>query len=175
AGAQRPAAGPGVANRCAGAAHGDPQPIAPGCGDGRGPAGACRVGRCMWNHGPMAATLELSAAEARRTALRAQGLLGAPDRRAGVAGVLHRLGAIQLDTISVLARSHELIAYARLGPVGRVAVESAYWSGGAFEYWAHAASIIPLEDWPWFQARRVKARRDPKRQPPARAADEIRR
>ena len=32
--------------------------------------------------------------------------------------MLRRLGAVQLDTISVLARSHELVAYARLGAVG---------------------------------------------------------
>jgi uncharacterized protein YcaQ len=83
---------------------------------------------------------ELSAAEARRAALRAQGVLGAVDRHSGVAGMLERLGAVQLDTISVLARSHELVAYSRLGPVGRDTVERAYWSSGrTFEYWAHAA------------------------------------
>lgn len=87
--------------------------------------------------------------------LRAQGMYGAPDRRAGVPGMLRRIGAVQLDTISVLARSHELVAYARLGPVGRAAVEEAYWrSGRAFEFWAHAACILPIEDWPWFESRR---------------------
>lgn len=90
--------------------------------------------------------------------LRAQGFVGRPDRRAGVAGVLRALGAVQLDTISVLARSHELVPYARLGPVGRPAVESAYWSrpAVAFEYWAHAASILPIEDWPWYAMRRAR-------------------
>ncbi len=106
--------------------------------------------------GPVTA---LSADEARRLALRAQGLLGAPDRRGGVHGVLRHLGAVQLDTISVLARSHELIPYARLGPVGRDAVESAYWSGeNAFEYWSHAACVLPIEEWPHFAFRR-RARR----------------
>src|SRR5919199_3810113 len=89
---------------------------------------------------------DLSADEARRLALYGQGLLGAADRRAGVSGLLRRLGAVQLDTISVLARSHELVPYARLGPVGRAAVARAYWGGtgprpgpaGAFEYWSHA-------------------------------------
>ena len=85
----------------------------------------------------------LSADEARRIALRAQGLVGAPDRRGGVPAMLRALGAVQLDTISVLARSHELVAYARLGPVGRARIEDAYWGGGAFEYWSHAASILP--------------------------------
>ncbi|SEN58615.1 hypothetical protein SAMN05216267_100713 [Actinacidiphila rubida] len=103
--------------------------------------------------------LSLSADEARRIVLRAQGFLGAPDRRAGTRGVLRTLGAVQLDTISVLARSHELIPYARLGAVGREAVEGAYWSGNhAFEYWSHAACILPIEEWPHFAFRR-RARR----------------
>lgn len=108
----------------------------------------------------MASTLSLTGDEARRLFLRAQGVLGVPDRRAGVPGVLRSLGAVQLDTISVLARSHELVAYARLGAVGRSAVESAYWGSPpqAFEYWAHAASVLPMEDWPWFAARRRRHR-----------------
>ncbi|MEV7173407.1 crosslink repair DNA glycosylase YcaQ family protein [Streptomyces sp. NPDC093224] len=104
-------------------------------------------------------TVSLSADEARRIALRAQGFLGAPDRRGGVRGVLRHLGAVQLDTISVLARSHELIPYARLGAVGRTAVEQAYWTDRhAFEYWSHAACILPIEEWPHFAFRR-RARR----------------
>jgi uncharacterized protein YcaQ len=75
-----------------------------------------------------------------------------------VTGVLRQLGAIQLDTISVLARSHELVAYSRLGPIGRPAVEASYWSGKrpstAFEFWAHAACVLPIEEWPWFAFRR---------------------
>jgi uncharacterized protein YcaQ len=103
--------------------------------------------------------VSLSADEARRIVLRAQGFVGAPDRRAGTRGVLRSLGAVQLDTISVLARSHELIPYARLGAVGRQAVESAYWTGNhAFEYWSHAACILPIEEWPHFAFRR-RARR----------------
>ncbi|MFJ7157985.1 winged helix-turn-helix domain-containing protein [Streptomyces sp. NPDC101118] len=99
--------------------------------------------------------VSLSADEARRIALRAQGFIGAPDRRAGVRGILRHLGAVQLDTISVLARSHELIPYARLGAVGREAVERAYWTDShAFEYWSHAACILPIEEWPHFAFRR---------------------
>lgn len=116
-------------------------------------------------------TAELSADEARRIALRAQGFLGAPDRKAGVRGVLRHLGAVQLDTISVLARSHELIPYARLGAVGRKTVDKAYWttaSAGApparphaFEYWSHAACILPIEEWPHFAFRRRAYRARP--------------
>ena len=96
----------------------------------------------------------LSADEARRLALRAQGLLGADGRRGGPGAMLRRLGAVQLDTISVLARSHELVAYARLGATDRSRVERAYWGGDAFEYWSHAACVLPVEEWPMFAFRR---------------------
>jgi uncharacterized protein YcaQ len=71
--------------------------------------------------------------------------------------MLRRIGAVQLDTISVLARSHELVAYARLGAVGRERVERAYWhprAAAAFEYWAHAACVLPIEEWPFYAFRR---------------------
>jgi hypothetical protein len=104
-----------------------------------------------------ASNVDVSADEARRMTLRAQGLLGSITPRGGsrgVAALLRRLGAVQLDTISVLARSHELVAYARLGPVGRAAVEDAYWGGGAIEYWSHAACVLPVEYWPCYSFRR---------------------
>jgi uncharacterized protein YcaQ len=89
--------------------------------------------------------------------LRAQGLVGTQARRGGVSGMLRRVGAVQLDTISVLARSHELVAYARLGPVPRERIERAYWhprQATTFEYWSHAACILPIEEWPYYGFRR---------------------
>ncbi|GGO75708.1 winged helix-turn-helix domain-containing protein [Nonomuraea cavernae] len=99
---------------------------------------------------------DLTADEARRIILWAQGLLGADVRRGGVHGMLRRLGAVQLDTISTVARSHELVAYARLGAVSRPKVERAYWHNPAqsFEYWCHAACILPIEHWPLYAFRR---------------------
>lgn len=118
----------------------------------------------------------LSADEARRVAVWAQGLSAgarpAPRRGpAAVGAVLRELGAVQLDTISVLARSHELVPYARLGTVGRPAVETAFWGEppAAFEYWAHAACVLPIEWWPWFARRR---RRNEDRQHPRRRTGE---
>ena len=111
----------------------------------------------------------LTAADARRLAVRAQGLSGpaAARRAGGVPAMLRRLGGVQLDTISVLARSHELVAYARLGPVGRAAVEAAYWADPAvaFEYWSHAACVLPVEAWPLYAARRraYRAKYEPQR------------
>jgi uncharacterized protein len=98
---------------------------------------------------------QLSIDETRRIALNAQGLRGARIK-GGVAGMLRLLTAVQLDTISVLARSHELVAYARLGPVGRERVERAYWGSesSTFEYWSHAACVLPLEEWPAYAIKR---------------------
>jgi uncharacterized protein YcaQ len=107
-----------------------------------------------------AAEVTLTPDDVRRMTLRAQGFLGATSwsrSRAGVAAMLRRVGAVQLDTISVLARSHELVAYARLGPVARSQIEQAYWHAAkpdAFEYWAHAACVLPIEQWPYYAFRR---------------------
>lgn len=118
---------------------------------------------------------QLSRSEAARLAIRAQGL----DRRrlTSVPALLTHLGAVQLDTISVLARSHELTAYARLGAVGRERVERTYWGHGrAFEYWSHAACILPIESYPLFAFRRRGILAKPQRWGVnARAVDTVRR
>ena len=104
----------------------------------------------------MAKMPSISAEHARSIAVRAQGLAGDASAPKTPATVLQHVGAVQLDTISVLARSHELVAYARLGPVPRAEIEAAYWSqpAVAFEYFAHANCVIPVEDWPYFAFRR---------------------
>ncbi|HCU91941.1 MAG TPA: cytoplasmic protein [Actinobacteria bacterium] len=110
--------------------------------------------------------VSLSAADVRLMTLRAQGFLGVEGRRGGVPALLRRLGAVQLDTISVLARSHELVAYARLGPIPRDRIERAYWhprQPTAFEYWSHAACVLPIEDWPYYAFRRRALRARGKR------------
>jgi uncharacterized protein YcaQ len=107
---------------------------------------------------------ELSLEQARRISLSAQGLRGAR-AGGGIAGMLRRLGAVQLDTISVLARSHELVTYARRGPTQRTQIDQAFWGpkSSTFEYWSHAACVLPLEDWPAYafkrRARLAKGRR----------------
>ncbi len=110
---------------------------------------------------------ELSTAQARRIALRAQGL---GDRRPGVTGarldrrhfrrVLERLGAVQIDTVNVLARAHEMTFFARLGPYDRSAL--ANWlhrSGEVFEYWGHEASFLPVDTQPALRWKMEDARR----------------
>ena len=104
----------------------------------------------------------LTAAQARSVALWRQGLLGetpkagtATTQRRRVHDMVRHLGAVQLDTISTLARTHELVAYARYGAMERTNIEAGYWNGdSSFEYWSHAACILPMESWPLFAFRR---------------------
>ncbi len=100
--------------------------------------------------------LDISAHQARRIAIDAQGLsFASPTALQGVADVLPHLGAVQLDTISTLARSHELVHYARVDTT-REGVESALWADPphTFEYWSHAACVLPIHMYPWFATRR---------------------
>jgi uncharacterized protein len=98
-------------------------------------------------------TLQLSGAEARRVALRAQ-RLGLP-RQQGEPTLQHmrelvsELGAVQLDAVNVVVRSHYLPIYSRLGPYPvRLLDELVYRQRAAFEYWGHAASFLPVELYP---------------------------
>jgi hypothetical protein len=100
----------------------------------------------------------LSKDQAARITLGAQGLTAA--RPAGRVDVRHfrrtlaRMGLLQLDSVNVLARSHYLPVFSRLGAydVGRFDRWTAR-SGELFEYWGHMASLLPVEDHPLFRWR----------------------
>jgi len=105
---------------------------------------------------------DISAAQARRIALAAQGFA---DRRPTSAPtmthlkrVLGRTGLIQLDSVNVAVRAHFLPLFARLGPYDRQLLARAAWQPvgkprALAEYWAHEAALIPVDDWPLFRWR----------------------
>ncbi|MBK5289610.1 MAG: YcaQ family DNA glycosylase [Acidimicrobiia bacterium] len=88
-------------------------------------------------------------------ALAAQGFAeprptGRVDRR-HVRKVLDRVGLIQIDSVNVLVRSQELPLFARLGPHPRDLIPKMLASGELFEFWAHEASLLPIETLSWFR------------------------
>jgi uncharacterized protein len=59
------------------------------------------------------------------------------------------LRCLQLDPISVVARSHRLVLWSRLGPYDLAELDAVLWEERRlFEYWAHAASLVLTEDYP---------------------------
>ncbi|MFI5273910.1 MAG: winged helix-turn-helix domain-containing protein [Ktedonobacterales bacterium] len=107
------------------------------------------------------APLRLSVTEARGLMLAAQGLLeppaGAPEL-AHVQATIERLGAVQIDTISVVARSQYLVLWSRLGRYDPALLDALLAPRRAiFEYWSHAASILPMTDFAYYQAEMVHA------------------
>ncbi len=108
----------------------------------------------------------ISPSLARRIALAAQGFGAARppaiDRRQLVRTV-DRLGLFQIDSVNVLARAHYLPAFSRLGRYDRALLEEAAWGPRRqrrlFEYWAHEASLLPLDLHPLLRWRMAAADR----------------
>ena len=99
----------------------------------------------------------LSAEEARGLALRAQGFGDATLRQP--VDLLDRLGAIQLDSVNVLARNHWLVPFARIGAYPVDGLHRAiYKDRRGFEYWGHMASWLPIEDYRFFLPRMARMR-----------------
>ncbi|HEY0063177.1 MAG TPA: crosslink repair DNA glycosylase YcaQ family protein [Telluria sp.] len=94
--------------------------------------------------------LILSQASARALHLAAQGMLQARRRKATKADVLEaitRMGVLQIDTISVVARSPYLVLWSRLGDYQQDWLGEHLAEGALFEYWAHEACFVPIEDY----------------------------
>ncbi len=109
-------------------------------------------------------TQKLSLAAARRIALAAQGFLDTrpaltPGRR-HLARVLSRTGLLQIDSVSAVVRAHYMPLYSRLGPYPQSLLDKATVGRKRvlFEYWAHEASLLPVETWPLLQWRMQRAR-----------------
>ncbi|HZO29281.1 MAG TPA: winged helix-turn-helix domain-containing protein [Chloroflexota bacterium] len=96
---------------------------------------------------------DVSASEARRIALAAQGFAdrppgGAVDARL-IRRVLGRVGLLQIDSVNVLVRTQYLPLFARLGPYPASILETmAYKRRELFEYWGHEASFLPMALYP---------------------------
>ena len=102
--------------------------------------------------------MRLSAAQARRVAVAAQGFTeprpSGPVTRAHLRRLIGRIQVLQLDSVSVAVRAHYAPMFSRLGAYDRDLLDAAAWSHSArsprllVEYWAHEAALMAVEDWP---------------------------
>ncbi len=74
-------------------------------------------------------------------------------RASDVATAIGRLGCVQLDSISTVDRAHRLTLTSRVGAYPRGVVSKLLGAGRIFEYWAHEACLVPIEDYPLFKRR----------------------
>lgn len=101
-------------------------------------------------------TRRLSAAQARRIAVAAQGFTeprpGGQITRAHLKRLISRIQVLQLDSVSVAVRAHYAPVFSRLGPYDRDVLDRAAWGPRSSrllaEYWAHEAALMAVEDWP---------------------------
>lgn len=108
----------------------------------------------------------VSVALARQIALAAQGFGRARPDRVGaphLARLVDRVALHQIDSVNVLVRAHYLPAFSRLGAYDRGLIDRAAWGRPRerrlFEYWAHEASLLPLELHPLMRWRMARADR----------------
>jgi uncharacterized protein YcaQ len=79
--------------------------------------------------------------------------------RREVEETIRRLSCVQLDSISAVERSHRIAISSRVGTYKSGAVDHLLGRGRVFEYWAHEACLLPIEDWPLFAAAMQKGGR----------------
>ncbi len=108
-------------------------------------------------------SIVISREEARWLVVAAQGLDRRPHRRratkADLLATIQRLGCVQLDSISVVSRSHETVLWSRLGSFNTALIAELYDPDAAVaEFLAHAAAIVPVGLLPLFRPYMERAR-----------------
>jgi uncharacterized protein YcaQ len=107
-------------------------------------------------------SMMLSLETARTLAVVKQGLHQRPvvaDRQALLESI-RQIGLLQLDTVSVVARSHYLVMLSRVGLYDPADLDALlYPDRSLFQQWAHAVCLIPIEDYVYF-APRIQTRRN---------------
>jgi uncharacterized protein YcaQ len=98
-------------------------------------------------------SISLSLETARILAVVKQGLHQRPPTadKQTLLETIRRIGLLQLDTVNVIARSHYLVMLSRVGLYNRSDLDAlSYPDRSLFESWAHAACLIPVEDYEYF-------------------------
>ena len=97
-------------------------------------------------------TLSLDAV--RGLMIAAQGLQDRPQPRLtkkAVRSIIRQMHILQIDTINVIARSPYLVLWSRLGDYNPRWLDDLLAEGALFEYWSHAACLLPIEEYPLYR------------------------
>jgi len=114
---------------------------------------------------PDTAGVSLSSDDARHLFLTAQGFGGrrtaAASRWPQIEAAVARMALLQIDSVNVLVRSHYLPVFSRIGAYPRAALDARAFESGKrrafFEFWAHEASLLPLDLYPLMKWRMRRA------------------
>ena len=86
----------------------------------------------------------------RKIILNAQGLTSGSEHQAMKAeNIIQKLGYVQLDTIHVTQRAHHHIIWSRSPVYTTTQLSDLMAENKVFEYWSHAASILPIAAFPY--------------------------
>lgn len=105
--------------------------------------------------------LELTLPQARSLQILSLGLgrpRQQPASKEDLLAALRGMGVLQIDTIHIISRSHYVVMWSRLGDYPRAWLDELLAEGRLFEYWAHAACLIPVEDFPLLRPRMIAER-----------------
>ncbi|MDZ4765440.1 MAG: crosslink repair DNA glycosylase YcaQ family protein [Chloroflexota bacterium] len=97
--------------------------------------------------------MHLTPEHVRHALIAAQGLSARPEQptRQHVLDIIRQMGVLQIDTINVVARSPYLVLWSRLGAYQPAWLDDLLAQNEIFEYWSHAASFLPIEDYPLYR------------------------
>lgn len=100
----------------------------------------------------MSAPITVSRDDVKRLSIYKQGLHERPatSTKDDLKRIIERIGLLQLDSISVIARSHYVVMHARAGLYDRAELDDLLTEGFLFEQWAHVACQIPMAHYPYF-------------------------
>ncbi|MBX2884547.1 MAG: winged helix DNA-binding domain-containing protein [Granulosicoccus sp.] len=116
-------------------------------------------------------SLRLTSRQARMLAIRSQGFRQADDHCVPTGwrqmkSSLISMGALQIDAINTVIRSHYTPLYSRLGPYDRTILDKHLFAVNKnpskrsfFEYWGHECSVLPIELYPLFRWRMDDAKK----------------
>jgi uncharacterized protein YcaQ len=102
---------------------------------------------------------------ARNLTLKAQGFTRLPEKAAdkeSIVQTIRRLNFLQIDTINIVARAPYFSLFSRIGDFDPGWLDESLAEKRIFEYWAHEASFLPIEDYPYHRRLMLERLRHPR-------------